>query len=92
MRTFKNPLNLTPWMTRIQGSQRYKLLRVTKAMNGHFPTELRRILADKGAQGLVSHLMKTKGTGLAAAWEQVKYMVNDFPTTNNQPHEPTESK
>jgi hypothetical protein len=90
MREFKNPLNITPWMIRIPGTQRYKLLRVTKAMNAHFSTELRRILADKGAIGLVSHLMKTKGIGLAAAWEQVKYMVNDFPTTNT-PTEPTES-
>ena len=76
-----NPLNLDPWMIRIQGKQRYKLLRVTKAMNQHFPIEMRRILADSGARGLVSHLMKTKDLRLAAAWEQVKYMVNDYPIT-----------
>lgn len=72
-------LNIDAWMVRISGSQKFRLTRVTKAKNIHFPVELRRIFANGGAIGLTSHLMKAEGLSLAAAWARVKYLFNDFP-------------
>jgi cell wall assembly regulator SMI1 len=73
-------LLLDPWMTRIPCTSKYKLKRVSKQMEAHFPRDLREILAHQGAAALVAHLKKTKGLGLAEAWAQVKYMVNNYPT------------
>jgi cell wall assembly regulator SMI1 len=74
-------LNIDPWMTRIPGTSKYKLKRVSKEMDAHFPKEFRQLLGHHSAVALVSHLMKTENLSLAAAWEKVKHMVNDAPFT-----------
>lgn len=73
-------LNVDLWMTRIPGTTKYKLKRVSKEMDIHFPKPLRQLLAHQSAVALVAHLMTEEKLNLAAAWEKVKHLANNAPT------------
>lgn len=67
------------WFNRIATYANRELLglkRVSAAAEQQFPRKYREMYRDHGAPKTVALIMKDTGMGLAAAWEELKRMMN----------------